>query len=336
MSKETTADLAGSTLDELLKTQSIKQLVEKHTLEKLEKRFGIDTILGCFSEIKQDPYLNETGVLSSVAIENYVDKFDLICPFTKKNLKPASYYLSLGDEYALGGKTGKLTDEVNKNKLVIPPFEVAIVKTKEIINMPRFLIGRWNIRVTVAYKGLLWVGGPQVDPGWVGHLFCPIYNLSDQEVELELGEQIATMDFVKTTGFDISKEKQYQRFKRENARKTIKDYDYRLKSALFTNAAQRIDNLEKKVSRVESLIGIALALVAVLFTGLAIFVSSIKTVEYTFSSWMYLSVVFSVAAVLISLFSRNRSIGNGWFKMIVILYIVASAIVLVIMGFKVF
>ena len=52
--------------------------------------------------------------------------------------------------------------------------------------MPRFLIGRWNIRVTVAYKGLLWVGGPQVDPGWVGHLFCPIYNLSDQEVNFKL------------------------------------------------------------------------------------------------------------------------------------------------------
>lgn len=336
MSKEGTAEIAGSTLDELLKTQSLKQLVENHSLEKLEKRFGIDKILGCFSEVKQDPQANETGVLSSVVIEFYVDKFDLICPFVKKNLKPASYYLSLGDEYALGGKTGRLSDEGNKNKLIIPPFEVAIVKTKEIINMPRFLIGRWNIRVTVAYKGLLWVGGPQVDPGWVGHLFCPIYNLSDQEVELELGEQIATIDFVKTTEFDVSKEKQYQRFKREGVRKTIKDYNYRLKSALFTNAAQRIDSLEKKVTRVESLIGIALALVAVLFTGLAIFVSSVKEIEQTFPFWLYLSLAFSVVAIMISLFTRNRTIGSKWFKTIVVVYIVASAAMLIVMGLRVF
>jgi deoxycytidine triphosphate deaminase len=145
--------------------------------------------LKCF---EQDP-LRTTGVLLSDEIEEYVKQFKLIDPFDPNNLKPAAYELTVGDEYSLGGKTGKLSDESGKNEVKIPPFEVIVIKTRERLNLPRFLIARWNIRVKWAYEGLLWVGGPQVDPGWVGHLCCPIYNLSDHEVTLRLGEPIAVM-----------------------------------------------------------------------------------------------------------------------------------------------
>jgi len=67
--------------------------------------------------------------------------------------------------------------------------------------MPRFLTARWNIQVSKAYKGLLWVEGPQVYAGYVGNLFCPIYNLSDKPVILRYGEPIAVIDFKKTTHF---------------------------------------------------------------------------------------------------------------------------------------
>lgn len=86
---------------------------------------------------------------------------------------------------------------------VIPSYQVAIVQIRETLNLPKFLIGRWNIRVKRAYEGLLWVGGAQVDPGFRGHLCCPIYNLSNKEVRLEFGDTLAMIDFVVTTPFKV-------------------------------------------------------------------------------------------------------------------------------------
>ena len=125
----------------------------------------------------------------------------------------------------VGGKPCRLSDYWPNNSLRIPAFEVAVVKTAETLNLPRFLIGRWNIRVAWAYKGLVWVGGPQVDPGYMGNLFCPIYNLSDKEVRIKKGEPIAVIDFVKTTRFDINKgEEKWERYQRPPKRVVIEDY----------------------------------------------------------------------------------------------------------------
>lgn len=142
-----------------------------------------------------------TGVVLSDGIRFYCKQFDLIAPFDEENLKPANYQLCVGDEYAVGGKIGTLSDAPGLDELEIPSFEVAVIKTFETINMPRFLIGRWNIRVPRAYDGLLWVGGPQVDAGYAGNLFCPIYNLSDKAVKLHYKDPVAIIDFVKTTEF---------------------------------------------------------------------------------------------------------------------------------------
>src|SRR5580704_5084418 len=148
------------------------------------------------------------GVLLSDEIKHYVHSFKMIDPFAEESLKPAGYELSIGDEYVLGGETKNLNPD---GEITIPPFNVVVIKTTETINLPRFLIARWNVRVKWAYKGLLWVGGPQVDPGWVGHLFCPLYNLSDKNVVLRAGDRIALMDFVTTTPFNVGKSIEYVR-----------------------------------------------------------------------------------------------------------------------------
>ena len=97
------------------------------------------------------------GVLLSDVIQHYCERFGLISPFNERNLKPACYKLTIGDEYAIAGKIHPLSDRPGKNELRIPAFAVAIIKkTRETINMPRFLIGRWNIQVSRAYQGLVW------------------------------------------------------------------------------------------------------------------------------------------------------------------------------------
>jgi len=133
----------------------------------------------------------------------------LIENFDKECLKPASYYLRLGSECRVGGKDHNLSEE--NPRLVIKPHDIAVVSTYEKVNIPGFLIGRWNQRVTSAYEGIVWVGGPQVDPGYSGRLYCPLYNLSNREVELRFKDRLFMIDFVKTTSFIEGKSSLWKR-----------------------------------------------------------------------------------------------------------------------------
>lgn len=125
----------------------------------------------------------------------------LIDPFLDddKFLKPASYHLRLGNRCRVDGEDRNLS--AGNPVLKIPPHGIAVVRTLEKVNMniPGFLIARWNLKVKKVYKGLVWVGSLQVDPGYSGYLFCPLYNLSNEEQRLEYRESLFTIDFVRTT-----------------------------------------------------------------------------------------------------------------------------------------
>lgn len=248
-----------------------------------------------------------TGVLLSDEIEHYVHTIKLIDPCHPTNLKPAGYELSVGDEYVIGGE---LRDLKPDGVIRIPPFNVVVIKTDETINLPRFLIARWNVRVKWAYEGLLWVGGPQVDPGWVGHLFCPLYNLSDKEVVLRAGDPIALMDFETTTPFKPGRSKEYRR---PPKRVLLEEYNAaELKSALYTEAKKRIDDIEKETKakidslekRMEFFLGSGLVMVTILVAALAIMATfDRKTIVEV---WPDISVLFSLAALALSFVAYLR------------------------------
>lgn len=120
----------------------------------------------------------------------------MISPFDIQNLRPASYDLSLGQEVRIGGRDYRLDAGVPS---LLEPHQVAILSTEEVLNVPRFLIARWSIRVRKIYEGMLWTGGLQVDPGWSGPLFCPMYNLSERAIPLYRYDRFFTIDFVRTT-----------------------------------------------------------------------------------------------------------------------------------------
>lgn len=184
------------------------------------------------------------GVLLSDEIKRCVDTFKMIDPFAGKNLKPAGYELTVGDEYVLGGEKKQLGKD---DEIRILPFNVVVIKTAETINLPRYLIARWNVRVKWAYEGLLWVGGPQVDPGWVGHLFCPLYNLSDKTVVLRYGDSIALMDFVTTTPF---RKEECVSYDRPPKRVLLEEYRAAdLNSGLYELAARKFEGYEKELGQ---------------------------------------------------------------------------------------
>lgn len=246
----------------------------------------------------------EPGVLLSDVILHYCQWFDLILPFDEKNLKPACYKLTIGDEYAIAGKIYCLPDRAGSNEIRIPPFAVAIFKTNETINMPPFLIGRWNIQVSKAYRGLVWVGGPQVDAGYVGHLFCPIYNLSDKEAILHRGDPIAVIDFEKTTTFHEGKSKPYPPLP-ENI--LFEDYQPKYLGSGLVKHAAKIEEFERKMmsvqERVDMFVTVTFAVVAILFAALAV-----SPFGKASPPWQYISVfILSGSAVFFASWAWVRS-----------------------------
>ena len=199
------------------------------------------------------------AILLSDQIQFYIENLNppLVHNSDKKKLGPdelkdcldaASYKLRLGNEAHLGGKWRRVSE---REPLVIPAYQVAVVKTYEVVNLPRFLIARWNLRVKWVYEGLLWVGGPQVDPGWQGELYCPIYNLAEREVVIPYKERFFTMDFSRTTPFSEGPSTTGNKpvLHKPGAReKTLQGHDVnRIKSAPF-EALQQLSSLDTRVN----------------------------------------------------------------------------------------
>ncbi len=239
------------------------------------------------------------GVLLGNEIERCCREFSLISPFSRDQLKAASYRLTVGSRYGLGGHRETLGAS---QTIVVPPFQVVVIETRETLNLPRDMIARWNIKVSRAYQGLFWAGGPQVDPGYQGHLFCPIYNLSNREVALAYADEIAVIDFVSTTAFDKDDEST-KRFHRPPGSLVFEDYPT-LDSGL-SDAWNKIQNIDTKVTVWGA---VAITLIGIIIAALSVVVSAnpqIKTLK--FSEWI--SLLFSGIALALSCqaWARARS-----------------------------
>lgn len=232
------------------------------------------------------PQDDEHGVLLSDRIEAYCRKYQLVSPFEKNQLRSASYALAVGRYYSIGGLRKSLAEG---ESLTIEPYQVAIIQTYETINMPPYLIGRWNVQVTKAYDGLLWVGGAQVDPGFRGYLCCPIYNLSAKKVTLHFRDKLAVIDFVTTTPYVEGKCLPYDW--RNRKRLIFQDYptlnsgiEHKVKKfedSIRAEAdktkeklAEAADGTQRSLqyinSRIDTFLTLVFTVVAVLFAGLGI------------------------------------------------------------------
>jgi deoxycytidine triphosphate deaminase len=227
----------------------------------------------------------------------------------KNQVSHASYNIRVGKKAVIeaGEETKELTDY---EEIILKPFEVAIIETYEIINIPNNLIARWNIRVKLAYEGLIWVGGPQVDPGYKGHLYCPIYNMSDKNVTLKYKDGIATMDFVQTTEpteNSTSFNKEIMPFEAYKNKK--------LKSALTTHVQKRLESFEEKQQqtkkevnefkekmeeRLHKLQTTFLTVIGALFATLSILIISIKGNDTNICSYSsYVAIGLAISALIL-------------------------------------
>ena len=148
----------------------------------------------------EDEHPDETGILLSNRIHELCNHGLLIAEgfYKENNLRPASYTLTVGDDYIDSkGEVHRLTED--EDSFVFEKNSIVFVSIHEKFDIPFYIIARFNIRVNWVYDGVLLGTGPQVDPGFSGRLSCPLYNLTNNDLTINRRQQFATIDFEKTT-----------------------------------------------------------------------------------------------------------------------------------------
>lgn len=69
--------------------------------------------------------------------------------------------------------------------------------------MPDYMVLRFNLSVSNAYKGLLLGTGPIIDPGFDGNLFIPLHNLTGNEYIIKRGAPLIRVEFTKLSRHPI-------------------------------------------------------------------------------------------------------------------------------------
>lgn len=133
------------------------------------------------------------GVLSAETIKPLIAAGSLLDDADVGNIEPASYDLRICDRYWCQGKYHTLAAE--NPVLVIPPYSFALVQAREQARLPRFIVGTFDIRVSLFFSGVILSNGPQVDPGYSGALFCMLHNASGTPVGINRNAHFSSIQF---------------------------------------------------------------------------------------------------------------------------------------------
>lgn len=165
------------------------------------------------------------GLLSEQEIQNH----QLIQQISSNCLQTASYDLTVGDRHFLYAESGSWqavflgsVDDLKTanaeidpgsplllshpahggNRLVIPAFGSAVVQLAETVDLytvaekeSLLVAGRFDLKLKAIYKGLISQQATQVEPCYQGKLYCFLHNLGTQEIVLEKGEKLVTIEF---------------------------------------------------------------------------------------------------------------------------------------------
>lgn len=185
----------------------------------------------------EDPFPDlRPALLNSGDIADYVAATGMIHPFHVDNdkRKPASYEVDLlGRCVSFSGdrREDVLITEVGRgDEFILRRNEIAFVQLEPRFRLPEYIALRFNLRITNVYRGLLLGTGPLVDPGFEGHLWIPLHNLTANDYVLRGGEGLVWMEFTKLSPV-LAKQERGQRqhyfmpFPEEkNRRSDIMDY----------------------------------------------------------------------------------------------------------------
>lgn len=122
------------------------------------------------------------STLSNLDIEKEIGINICIYPFSKKNLRGASYNLT-ASKLAWNIETKRSIYDPQSNKLVIPKQSSVLIETNESIWVSTKISGTYHSKVALVSKGLSHIG-TTLDPEYIGCSLIAIHNHSNQDISL--------------------------------------------------------------------------------------------------------------------------------------------------------
>lgn len=100
-------------------------------------------------------------------------------------------------------------------RLIIPAFGSALVQLEEIVdtlsiaeNDKILVVGRFDLKLSKVYQALISQQATQVEPYYMGKLFCFLHNLSTEEISISYKDPIATIEFSYVSSYYSDTERQ--------------------------------------------------------------------------------------------------------------------------------
>lgn len=195
--------------DILLRLRKLHQEKGNLNNEETKEEQELSMIMGYFSYVlKNKSRANTLDLIDMLALKdgigggltkNYISKMLgcnlLFVDGSSENVSYASYDLTLDDDYFYGGEIKHLDER--HPFIQIEPYDYAIACVAEDLNMPRDIMGRFDLSVSLFCQGIIMSNSTQVDPGFRGKLLCLLFNTSNKPVFIKRNTHFATIEFIK-------------------------------------------------------------------------------------------------------------------------------------------
>ena len=179
----------------------------KYTQQQIELLKGNDTTLrrsetekfADYKSVDPFPHIGE-ALLNSADLLMYLLTVGIVEPFNVDNLKGVTYACTFSGEAHKYNPEKGIMEEIHVNddeELILEQNSITYLKLEEKFHVPEYMVLRFNLSVSNAYKGVLLGTGPIVDPGFEGNLFIPLHNLTGNEYVIKKGASLIRVEFTK-------------------------------------------------------------------------------------------------------------------------------------------
>ena len=194
------------------------------------------------------------GILTYQEMKVFVERGEIIIDADLENIKSCNYDIRLGPEYFIKSKQGfvdRLRNrlarstqiEINQfqdqrvQTMIIPANEMAFVESYEKLNLPKDIVGHVSLKLDLISRGLLLASQTPIEPGYKGRIFCMLYNLSDNCIEIQYRKAFLTLELHR---MESETEKPYHGYHQNF---------YSLAQFVVRNTGSALSKLEEDVSR---------------------------------------------------------------------------------------
>ncbi len=120
-------------------------------------------------------------------------------PFEQGNIEPASYDCRLGNVLSAGVGRHEWSEG---GEFILESNSWASIASEETFTLPKDVCATYGIRSSLARRGVIVFGGPQIDPGYTGRIFVSLYNPTLEPVILQRQQVILSVIFSEVSSAD--------------------------------------------------------------------------------------------------------------------------------------